>query len=61
MTLELYHLHLSQSERLVWLLEEMQIPYTLKNFIRNPKTGLAPEDLKAIVSFVGWPFGKIGC
>ncbi|KAI1840968.1 hypothetical protein JX265_010440 [Neoarthrinium moseri] len=48
MALELYHLHLSQSERVVWLLEEMQIPYNLHVFKRDPKTGLAPDDLKAI-------------
>lgn len=50
MSLELYHLELSQSERLVWLFEEMQIPYTLKLFKRNPQTALAPDELKAIVS-----------
>ncbi len=50
MPLELYHLHLSQSERIVWLLEEMQIPYELRVFYRDPTTGLGPPELKAIVS-----------
>ncbi|KAF6837070.1 putative glutathione s-transferase [Colletotrichum musicola] len=48
MSLEVYHLHLSQSERLVWLLEELQVPYNLTVFERDPKTGLAPQGLKDI-------------
>lgn len=52
MPLELYHLHLSQSERIVWLLEEMQVPYELKVFYRNPVTALGPPELKAIVSIL---------
>lgn len=52
MTLELHHLSLSQSERVLWLLEEMQIPYTLKVYKRNPQTALAPQELKALVCIV---------
>lgn len=37
----LYHLLVSQSERVVWLLEELGLPYELKSFPRNPQTGLA--------------------
>ncbi|ORY66193.1 glutathione S-transferase [Pseudomassariella vexata] len=48
MSLEVYHLQLSQSERIVWLLEEMQVPYDLKVFKRDPTTGLAPKELKEI-------------
>ena len=48
MPLELYHLHLSQSERIVWLLEEMGIPYELKVFYRDPVTVLSPPELKAL-------------
>ncbi|OLN81067.1 Glutathione S-transferase 3 [Colletotrichum chlorophyti] len=48
MSLEVFHLHLSQSERIVWLLEEMRVPYKLHIFERDPKTGLAPEGLKEI-------------
>lgn len=50
MPLEVYHLHLSQSERVVWLLEEMGLPYNLHVFKRNPQTALSPDDLKAVVS-----------
>lgn len=49
MPLELYHLHLSQSERIVWLLEEMCIPYELTVFDRDPITALSPPELKALV------------
>ncbi|RYP67246.1 hypothetical protein DL771_007335 [Monosporascus sp. 5C6A] len=48
MPLELYHMHLSQSERIVWLLEEMGIPYELKVFYRDPVTALSPDELKAL-------------
>ncbi|KAI0136226.1 glutathione S-transferase [Xylariales sp. AK1849] len=48
MPLEIYHLHLSQSERLVWLLEEMEVDYNLHVFKRDPVTALAPAELKAI-------------
>ncbi|RYP31721.1 hypothetical protein DL766_004263 [Monosporascus sp. MC13-8B] len=48
MPLELYHMHLSQSERIVWLLEEMEIPYELKVFYRDPVTALSPDELKAL-------------
>ncbi|EMR67615.1 putative glutathione s-transferase protein [Eutypa lata UCREL1] len=48
MPLELSHLHLSQSERIVWLLEEMQIPYELKVFYRDPITALGPPELKSL-------------
>ncbi|RYP65327.1 hypothetical protein DL769_006342 [Monosporascus sp. CRB-8-3] len=48
MPLELYHMHLSQSERIVWLLEEMEIPYELRVFYRDPVTALSPDELKAL-------------
>ncbi|RYP18030.1 hypothetical protein DL765_004146 [Monosporascus sp. GIB2] len=48
MPLELYHMHLSQSERIVWLLEEMEIPYELKVFYRDPVTALSPDELKVL-------------
>ncbi|WYZ44757.1 hypothetical protein EsH8_VIII_000073 [Colletotrichum jinshuiense] len=48
MSIEVFHLHLSQSERIVWLLEELQVPYKLHVFERDPKSGLAPQGLKDI-------------
>lgn len=40
----------SQSERLLFLLEELQLPYTLTLHDRNPVTAFAPDSLKAVHS-----------
>src|SRR5882757_4771163 len=42
------HLGKSQSERIVWLCEELEIPYQLKRSARDPATMLAPADYKAL-------------
>ncbi len=46
--LTLHHLGHSQSERIVWLCEELGIPYTLKHYTRDPVTILSPPELKAL-------------
>jgi glutathione S-transferase len=46
--LVVHHLGISQSERIVWLCEELAIPYTLKRYDRDPVTRLAPADYKAL-------------
>ncbi|HLZ04195.1 MAG TPA: glutathione S-transferase family protein [Bradyrhizobium sp.] len=46
--LTVHHLGKSQSERIVWLCEELGIPYELKHTVRDPKTMLAPADYKAL-------------
>ena len=46
--LTVHHLGKSQSERIVWLCEELAIPYTLKVYDRDPATMLAPADYKAL-------------
>ncbi len=46
--LTLHHLGKSQSERIVWLCEELGIPYELKHTARDPVTMLAPADYKAL-------------
>jgi glutathione S-transferase len=46
MTLTVHHLGKSQSERIVWLCEELGIPYELKVYRRSPM--LAPPDYKAL-------------
>ncbi|KAK2606820.1 hypothetical protein N8I77_005545 [Diaporthe amygdali] len=56
MSLELHHLHLSQSERVVWLLEELKVPYTLHVYERDPQTALAPQDLKGVNPFGTAPY-----
>jgi len=43
-----HHLNNSRSQRILWLLEELAIPYELKLYQRDPKTNLAPPELKAI-------------
>ncbi|KAL4750138.1 hypothetical protein BDW72DRAFT_213584 [Aspergillus terricola var. indicus] len=46
MTLTVHHLRISQSERIVWLCEELGLTYTLKTYDRSPL--LAPPEFKAI-------------
>ena len=46
--LTVHHLGKSQSERIVWLCEELEIPYELKRYPRDPVTMLAPADYKAL-------------
>ena len=43
-----HHLNNSRSQRILWLLEELGLPYALKCYQRDPKTNLAPPELKAI-------------
>ena len=43
-----HHLGVSQSERVVWLCEELEIPYTLQRYDRDPATHLAPANYKAL-------------
>ena len=45
----LHHLDNSRSQRILWLLEELQVPYTIKKYKRVD--GLAPAELKAIHAF----------
>jgi glutathione S-transferase len=46
--LTVHHLGKSQSERIVWLCEELEIPYELKHTSRDAKTMLAPPEYKAL-------------
>ena len=46
--LTIHHLGKSQSERIIWLCEELCIPYHLKRYDRDARTMLAPEDYKAL-------------
>ena len=46
--LVVHHLGVSQSERIVWLCEELGLDYTLKVYDRDPVTRLAPAEYKAI-------------
>ena len=46
--LTIHHLRISQSERIVWLCEELGLEYELKLYNRDPETRLAPPELKAL-------------
>jgi glutathione S-transferase len=46
--LTVHHLGKSQSERIVWLCEELELPYELKRYARDSVTMLAPPDYKAL-------------
>lgn len=46
--LTVHHLQRGQSERIVWLCEELGIEYDLKTYPRDPTTKLAPAELKAL-------------
>lgn len=49
----LHHLNNSRSQRILWLLEELALPYEIKFYERNQKTLMAPSELKKI-----HPLGK---
>jgi glutathione S-transferase len=45
--LVVHHLNNSRSQRVLWLLEELGLPYEVKRYERDPKTMLAPPALLA--------------
>ena len=48
-----HHLNNSRSQRVLWLLEELGLPYEIKHYQRDAKTSLAPPELRAV-----HPLGK---
>ena len=46
--LRIHHLGHSQSERIVWLCEELELPFELQLYARNPVTILSPPELQAL-------------
>jgi glutathione S-transferase len=48
-----HHLENSRSQRILWLLEELGLPYEVRRYERNKATMLAPPELKAV-----HPLGK---
>lgn len=48
-----HHLENSRSQRVLWLLEELGLPYRVQRYARNPKTLLAPPELAKV-----HPLGK---
>lgn len=53
MTIVVHHLENSRSQRILWLLEELELPYVVKRYARDPKTMLAPKELRRV-----HPLGK---
>ena len=51
--LVVHHLNNSRSQRVLWLLEELELPYEVKRYARDAVTMLAPPELKAV-----HPLGK---
>jgi glutathione S-transferase len=51
--LTVHHLNNSRSQRVIWLLEELGAPYSIKHYQRDAKTMLAPPELRAV-----HPLGK---
>jgi glutathione S-transferase len=49
--LTVHHLGISQSERIVWLCEELALPYQLVRYVRDKVTRLAPPEYKALHPF----------
>jgi glutathione S-transferase len=48
-----HHLENSRSQRVLWLLEELGVPYTVQRYARDPKTLFAPPALRQV-----HPLGK---
>jgi glutathione S-transferase len=48
-----HHLNNSRSQRVLWLIEELGVPYEIKPYQRNAETMLAPPELRAV-----HPLGK---
>ena len=46
--LTIHHLRISQSERIVWLCEELGLDYQLKLYTRRTDNNLAPDEYKAL-------------
>ena len=51
--LTVHHLNNSRSQRVLWLLEELELPYQLEKYERDAKTMLAPPSLRKV-----HPLGK---
>ena len=48
-----HHLNNSRSQRILWLLEELAVPYQIESYRRDAKTNLAPPELRTV-----HPLGK---
>ncbi len=53
MTMTVHHLENSRSQRVLWMLEELDIPYAVRFYERDKETMLAPPELRKV-----HPLGK---
>lgn len=53
MSIVVHHLNDSRSQRVLWLLEELGLPYQIQRYQRDAKTRLAPPELREVS-----PLGK---
>lgn len=53
MSIIVHHLENSRSQRILWLLEELALPYEIRRYERNKTTMLAPPELRQV-----HPLGK---
>ena len=51
--IQVHHLNASRSRRITWMLEELEVPYQVVMYKRDPDTRLAPPELKDV-----HPLGK---
>lgn len=51
--IRIHHLNNSRSQRILWMLEEVGLPYELRKYERDPKTLFAPSELRRV-----HPLGK---
>lgn len=51
--IQLHHLNDSRSQRILWMLEELELDYEIKHYQRNADTQLAPDSLRRV-----HPLGK---
>src|SRR3546814_2041777 len=48
MTIRVHHLENSRSQRILWLLEELELPYEITRYERDPATMRAPPALRQV-------------
>ena len=58
--IKIHHLGHSQSERIVWLCEELGLAYQLQHYTRDPVTKLSPPELQALHPLAAAPLIEDG-
>ncbi|KAK7057670.1 glutathione S-transferase [Favolaschia claudopus] len=59
-TITLHWLEKSRAQRILWLLEELNLPYEIKRYKREPGTNYAPPELKSVHAIGKSPVLTIG-